>query len=83
LEEISKKNIHIDFFSNHVDEKTIYAKKITDIRNNRGGNICLHYGAGLFTLQLHYSYIAAALRLHCGYILELRMHYLHFSAAKF
>jgi hypothetical protein len=28
--------------------------------NSRGGNICLHYGAGLFTLQLHYSYIALA-----------------------
>jgi hypothetical protein len=34
-------------------------------------------------LHLHYSYIAAALRLNCGCILELRMHYLHFSAAKF
>jgi hypothetical protein len=42
---------------------------------DRGGNICLHYGAGLFTLQLLYSYIAAALRLHCGCILELQMQF--------
>jgi hypothetical protein len=32
---------------------------------------------------LEISKDAAALRLHCGCILELRMHYLHFSAAKF
>jgi hypothetical protein len=55
------------------DIERINAKYIQKLHEHRGGNICLHYGAGLFTLQLqatlrlHYGYIAAVF-LNCGCI---------------
>jgi hypothetical protein len=46
-------------------------REISSVLFVRWGNICLHYGAGLFTLQLHYSYIAAALlAFQCSKILK-------------
>jgi hypothetical protein len=84
---IRKKTIYLKYISELLDSSKLIKTKIIIEKYDKYVNFsqgvicaCITVPA---TLQLHYSYITAALRLHCGCILELRMHYLHFSAAKF